>query len=59
VVESVTRSTSETIVKIEADDAGITLTWGDPMDYIWQSYAQTIDLLTKLNAAVQSRLTDG
>lgn len=49
----------QTCFAIETDDAGVTFSWGtDPLDYIWQSYAQTIDLLTKLNAAVQSRLTD-
>lgn len=38
---------------VEQRDGGVILSWGDdPLDFIWQSEAQTRDLIAKLTAAL-------
>lgn len=46
------RSATKSCFTIENKDGGIMLSWGDdPLDYIWQTHAQAIDLAMKLNKA--------
>ncbi len=54
------KTATETAFRIEPEDGGYRLSWGDdPLDFVWQTKAQVYDLSKRLFCALTNGVFEG